>query len=214
MYSYGLRKNLVVQKTQNEKPMRYKIGANNYPIREIFSAHKVLLEDTFSSNTEELDVNTVDAWAKMLNSGAVSHEYSLYKGNIDKDYLLKELCLSDVYVPIEIMHYVYSDGRRILDNYKKLERMLSLCNNAGSLEFFLNKGIKFKHIKGCGNSTMESYFYPMKPRLLYIIAKYPESVDMKWIRKNKTTIMNTLFSLIKDGRDNEAQFVANLLLKV
>lgn len=183
---------------------------NRLPIRRIFSYDKIRL----SNKSPLLNLRDAETWRLMLNQKIISHDYGTVKnGWHDKitGYLLSELIQSDIDVPEDVLYLIVSDGREH-GCYKNLDVYLSLCNNESSLRYLLKNGAKFKHIKGCGKSTMEKYI--LYGRFINVIRDYQSQVDLKYIRKNKITVMDSAFSLLKKGEEDSAAFLAYLVCKV
>lgn len=179
-----------------------------FHLREIFEIEAMYIEN--ETDKKQIDIRKPETWILLLNNNFITHDYK-DATNYIKDYLLQELKFSKVEIPLEVIDVIFNDGRN-KGFYKNPSIFLSCCHNRNSVVYFLNRGYKFKQIKGYGNSTMEYYFYPKYPLFLDRIMCYPKALDKKWIKKNKQTILDCIITLAQNGEKEIADWVGQLLI--
>lgn len=181
------------------------------PINNVFSLREIFEVDSFFlEGFGELDLKRPEVWQLLLDHRVVTHAYEEDYWSTP-DYLLNELKFSKKDVPIEVTKVIFMDGLK-QGFYRHPEELMSCCQNCGSLVFFLSLGYKFKKIKGHGESTMETYFYPKDPKFLDSIMCYPKALDKAWIRKHKKDILSCVITLASRDDDLTADWIGQLLL--
>jgi len=199
---------LVVLWKKEKQPITYEDGVENI-CRAIFGSERAWFEMP-DGTRREVNLSDPETWRLMLSSGIVKHSYICNGFVVSKHFLLAELLQSTDYVPKDVIDLVVRDGRE-RGLYKNIEGLLSLCENEDALRYFLDNGYRFKKVRGYGFSTMEYYFCG-EGKLLPVIAEYPQAIDRKWIKTNKKGLMEFIFRLVKSDREDEARFVAGLLI--
>lgn len=161
-----------------------------------------------SQKTSPADINL---WQCLLANKIATHNLILCGNTICKDFLFSELIQSPYDVPENILDFIYSDGISH-GCYKHIDRIMGLCRNKSSLEWFLQRGYKFHHVYGRGESTMEHYIYD-GGQFLPLIMDYPESIDRRFCKKHLEKLISLLIQTTEAGNIPERDAVAKLLYR-
>lgn len=197
---------LVIEHKGSEQSYTGSIN-HQFHLREIFEISSIQLKN--EDKIKNINLRNPEDWILLLDLGFITHDYK--DCEYIRDYLLEELKFSDVDIPLQVIDVLFKDGRK-KGFYKNPSSFLSCCRNKNFLVYFLHLGYKFKKVKGCGHSTMESYFNPIHPMFLDSILCYPKALDKKWIKKNKQKILNCVIHIAEYDKEL-ADWVGQLLIK-